>query len=37
MDLNELTQGEEITPEIIKKVFAKDGEEYVNTDIKINF
>lgn len=32
MDLNELTQGEEITPEIIKKVFAKhitkDGEEY---------
>ena len=28
MDLNELTQGEEIKPEIIKKVFAKVGEEY---------
>lgn len=28
MDLNELTQGKEITSEIIKKVFAKVGEEY---------
>lgn len=36
MDLNELTQGEEITTEIIKKVFAKhltkDGEEYRYSD-----
>ena len=32
MDLNELTQGEEIKPEIIKKVFAKDGEEYRYSD-----
>lgn len=32
MDLNELTQGAEITPEIIKKVFAKDGEEYRYSD-----
>lgn len=36
MDLNELTQGEEITPKIIKKVFAKHitkhGEEYRYSD-----
>lgn len=32
MDLNELTQGEEITPEIIKKIFAKHGEEYRYSD-----